>query len=246
MASYVDVTDATAEAQIIARSAEVPVVVDLWAPWCGPCRTLGPIIESVIEATNGEVELVKVNTDENPALTQMFQVQGIPAVHAVRDGRVVASFVGAQSESYVQAWVDKLRPTETERQIAALLAEGGEPALQQALTLAPDDAKVIVALAEVFVAEKRNDEALALLAKIPENAESRRVAALARTGVAAGDGISTDAGALADVEAKLDDLLATVRTDEDARQAYVDLLEVMGPEDPRTAEYRKKLTRALF
>ena len=99
MAAYIDVTDATAEAEILRRSDQVPVVVDLWAPWCNPCRVLGPIIEKVIAETDGEVVLVKVNTDENPQLSQMFQVQGIPAVHAVRNGRVVSSFVGAQPEA---------------------------------------------------------------------------------------------------------------------------------------------------
>lgn len=246
MGSYVDVTDATAEQEILERSKQVTVVVDLWAPWCGPCRTLGPIIESVIEATNGGVELVKVNTDENPGLSQMFQVQGIPAVHAVRNGQVVASFVGAQSQDFVADWVAKLLPTQEELQLAALIAEGNEPALLQALTLDPDNQAAIVALAELYVGEKRNQEALALLAKIPETAEARRVAALARTGVGAGDGISTEAGALDDVEAKLDDLLKRVKVDDDARQAVVDLLEVMGPDDPRTSEYRKKLSRALF
>ena len=91
MATYTDVTDATAAAEILQRSDELPVVVDLWAPWCGPCQTLGPIIEAVVAGTNGEVALVKVNTDENPQLAEMFKVQGIPAVHAVRNGQVVAS-----------------------------------------------------------------------------------------------------------------------------------------------------------
>jgi len=246
MSSYVDVTDATAEEEIIRRSDEVTVIVDLWAPWCGPCRSLGPIIESVVEEADGEVALVKVNVDENPALSQMFQVQSIPAVHAVRSGRVVGSFIGAQGEDYVRDFVDRFRPSEDERRIAALLAEGDEAALTRALELDPDNERAIVALAELYVGEKRNDEALALLAKIPETGEVRRVAALARTGADPGDGLDPANGALDGVEEKLDGLLPTVRTDEAARQAFVDLLEVMGPEDPRTAEYRKKLTRALF
>lgn len=246
MSSYVDVTDATAEAEILQRSHQGPVVVDLWAPWCGPCRTLGPIIEQVVAETDGEVALVKVNTDENPQLTQMFQVQGIPAVHAVRDGRIVASFVGAQPEAQVRAFIDALRPTDAERQVTALVAAGDEDSLTQALALEPDNEAAIVALAELHVATDRNDDALALLAKIPETAETRRVAALARTGLAADDGASPDTEALADVEATLDGLLPQVRTDEGARQEFVDLLEVMGPDDPRTAHYRKLLSRALF
>lgn len=241
MASYTDVTDATAEEHILRRSEEVPVVVDLWAPWCGPCRTLGPIIEQVVAETNGEVVLVKVNTDENPRLTEMFQVQGIPAVHAVRNGKVVASFVGAQPEARVREFVDALRPTAAEREIAALLEAGDEASLARVLDLQPDHAGAIVALSELHVGNGRFDDALELLARIPESAETRRVAALARTGAGA-----VDDPALNGIEARLDDLLTRVKTDDDARQQFVDLLEVMGADDPRTGEYRRALSRRLF
>jgi putative thioredoxin len=246
MASYVDVTDATFEEEIIRRSEQVPVVVDLWAEWCGPCRTLGPIIEKVVGETDGEVVLVKVDTDANPQLTQMFQVQGIPAVHAVRHGRVVASFVGAQPEAQVRAFVDALRPTDEERKVATLIAEGNEASLKMALSIEPANERAIVALAERYVAEKRNDEALDLLAKIPETGETRRVAALARTGAGGADGVSADPAALDGIEAKLDDLLTRVKGDDEARQEFIDLLEVLGPDDPRTADYRRRLTQLLF
>src|SRR5215212_9982161 len=91
-----DVTDATFEADVLQRSQEVPVVVDLWAPWCGPCRTLGPVLEDVVGATEGKVELVKVNVDENPQISAAFRVQSIPAVYALKDGKVVDGFIGAQ------------------------------------------------------------------------------------------------------------------------------------------------------
>src|SRR3954462_8241477 len=241
----VDVTDATFEAEILERSDRVPVVVDLWAPWCGPCRTLGPIIEKVIAETDGEVELVKVNTDENPELSQLFQVQGIPAVHAVRNRKVVGSFIGAQPEGKVRQFVDSLRPTQAERERAALLATGDEPSLLKALDLAPGHPEATVALAELYVAAGRADDALAALAKVPETAETRRVAALART---AGDAAGADAGesALDGVETKLDGLLDRVKDDEGARQEYLDLLELMGPDDARTAEYRRRLSQRLF
>src|SRR5947208_10711545 len=90
----IDVTDSSFEQDVLERSKQVPVVVDLWAPWCGPCRTLGPIIEKVVDATEGKVELVKVNVDENPRVLSTFQVQSIPAVYAIKDGKVVDGFVG--------------------------------------------------------------------------------------------------------------------------------------------------------
>jgi putative thioredoxin len=240
----VDATDATFETDILERSDRVPVVVDLWAPWCGPCRTLGPIIEKVVGETGGEVELVKVNTDENPGLSQAFQVQGIPAVHAVVNRKVVASFVGAQPEATVRQFVAALVPTEAERRIAALLEAGDEASLLAVLDEVPDHPEAIVALAERYVGDGRTEEALALLARVPETAETRRVAALARTGAEAAP--ADGDGPLAHVEATLTALLDRVKDDDEARQQYVDLLELMGPDDPRTAEYRRELSRRLF
>ena len=92
---YVDVTDATFQTEVIDRSMSTAVVVDLWAEWCGPCRTLGPILEKVIDATNGAVVLAKVDVDKNPAIAQAFQAQSIPMVVAIKDGRPVNGFVGA-------------------------------------------------------------------------------------------------------------------------------------------------------
>ena len=246
MSAVTDTTDATYGTDILERSDHVPVVVDLWAPWCGPCRTLGPIIERVVEDADGEVELVKVNTDENPALSQLFQVQGIPAVHAVFQRKVVASFIGAQPESKVREFVAALRPTEAERELATLLEAGDETSLTKVLELVPGHPEATVALAELLVADGRADDALTALAKVPETAETRRVAALART--AADGAVAVDApdGPLAGVEAKLDALLPQVKDDDAARQEFLDLLELMGPEDPRTSTYRKALSRTLY
>ncbi|HEX7442626.1 MAG TPA: thioredoxin, partial [Acidimicrobiales bacterium] len=120
----IDVTDQTFETEVLARSAEVAVVVDLWAPWCGPCKTLGPILEKVIGATDGQVVLTKVNVDENPQTSAAFKVQSIPAVYALKAGQVVDGFVGAQGEREVQAFVDRLRPSETEQEIDGLVTAG--------------------------------------------------------------------------------------------------------------------------
>src|SRR5271170_7980240 len=100
-----DVTDATFEQAVLERSREVPVVVDLWAPWCGPCQTLGPMLERAVAATNGDVVLAKVNVDDNPQIAASFRVQSIPAVFALRDGAVVNGFVGAVPEAQVQEFV---------------------------------------------------------------------------------------------------------------------------------------------
>ena len=229
-----DVTDATFETAVVERSVQVPVVVDLWAPWCGPCKTLGPIIEKVVAATNGAVELAKVNVDENPRVSATFRVQSIPAVYALKERQVVDHFIGALPEREVQAFIDKLAPPPSEAD--ALVANGDEVSLREALERDPDHEGAVLALAEILVERGEKEEALALLARIPETAEVRRIAALARVGDAATD----------DVDARLDALLARVKDDDDARQQYIDLLEVLGPDDPRTAQYRKALTARLF
>ena len=119
-----DVTDATFERDVLQRSHEVPVVVDLWAAWCGPCRTLGPILEKVVGETDGRVELAKVVVDDNPMVSQAFHVQSIPAVYAIRDGTVVDSFVGALPEHVVREWVGRLAPPRSEADV--LVEEGDE------------------------------------------------------------------------------------------------------------------------
>ena len=233
-----DVTDDSFETAVLDRSAEVPVVVDLWAEWCGPCRTLGPTLEKVIGETNGAVDLVKVDVDTNPRVASTFRVQSIPAVFAIKDRKVVDSFIGALPEPAVRQWVESLipPPSETDRLIAA----GDEASLRRALELEPANEVVVLALASALVDRSEGAEALALLARIPETAEVRRIAALARVGdEVAGAG-------QAEVEAKLDALLDRVKGDDDARQEFLDLLEVLGPDDPRTPRYRKELTARLF
>jgi putative thioredoxin len=238
--AYTDVTDATFETDVVERSKSVPVVVDLWAPWCGPCRTLGPIIEKVVDGTNGKVELVKVNVDENPAISQAFRIQSIPAVYALRDGQVVDGFIGAYPEPEVQRFVSTLLPTDEETEVSRLIAAGDEESLRRALDLDPDNEDAIVALAELLIAADGDGDgaaqALELLGRIPENERTRKVAATARLG-----NTETD-----DYDTTLNELLGRVKDDDEARQEFVDILEVMGPDDPRTAEYRRRLTAELF
>ena len=243
----VDVTDATFQTEVLDRSESTPVVVDLWAPWCGPCRTLGPIIEKVVDATEGKVVLAKVNVDESPQVANAFRVQGIPAVYAVDKGKVVDGFVGAQPEQMVQAFVDGLQPSDEEQEIERLLEKDDIESYRQVLELRPDHHDAIVGLAELL-ADRRGEgdaeEALALLGRIPETPDIRRVAALARTGESAD--AAEDHAATAEITTELDGLLDRVKGDDEARQRFVDLLEVLGPDNPLTAAYRKQLTSRLF
>jgi putative thioredoxin len=236
----IDVTDATFEAEVIERSAQVPVIVDLWAEWCGPCKTLGPIIEKVVDETGGKVVLAKLDVDANPQIAQALRVQSIPAVFVARDRKLFQGFIGAQPEDAVRKFVESLLPTAEEDALAALLEAGDEASLRKVLEVDPGHEQAVVALAEILVRAGSTGEALALLERIPENAETRRVAALARMG---SEGVTAfDDG----VEAKLDALLDRVKDDEAARQEYIDVLELLGPSDPRTAEFRKRLTSRLF
>jgi len=232
-----DVTDETFEQAVLARSHEVPVVVDLWAPWCGPCLTLGPIIEDVVSATDGAVELVKVNVDENPRVSATFQVQSIPAVYALKDGKVVDGFVGALPAAEVGAFVDRLAPAPTEADL--LVQAGDEASLRQALELEPAHHGAVTGLARLLIDRDQPAEALDVLSRVPETADIRALAAEARLS-------ENNVGVGDDVDQILDGLLERVRDDEAARQEYLDLLETLGADDPRTATYRRALASRLF
>ncbi len=230
-----DVTDATFETAVLERSTQVPVVVDLWAEWCGPCKTLGPILERVVAATDGAVDLAKIDVDANPRVSAGFGVQSIPAVFAVRDRQVVDSFVGAVPETKVSEFVNRLLPPPSE--VGALVAAGDEASLARALELEPDHPGAVVAMAKRLVDQGDTQEALELLARVPDTGEARSVAARARLG---------PDDTAADVDARLTGLLERVKDDETARREFIDLLEVLGPDDPRTPQYRRALTSRLF
>ncbi len=130
----VDVTEATFDDLVVARSHDVPVLVDFWAEWCGPCHALAPVLEREVEARAGAVELAKVDVDAHPGLSQRFGVSGIPAVKAFRDGRVVDEFVGAVSPTSIQAFLDRvLAPPRADSLVEELRASGELPAVVAAL-----------------------------------------------------------------------------------------------------------------
>jgi|TARA_B100000959_G_C14911253_1_gene595216 putative thioredoxin len=237
MKMTLEVTDIDFEKEVLERSENTPVVVDLWAPWCGPCKSLGPILERVIEETEGKVILVKVNIDENPGVAGAFKVQSIPAVFAIHNKDVVSSFVGAQGEEAVRDFVQKLLPSEEMTELEKLINDGDELSLRKALEIEADNPTAVTSLAQLLVTrneEGDKDEAIKLLEKISETPETRRVLAIARL------------ENVEDIDSELTELIERVKTDEDARDRFIDLLELLGPEDPRTSEWRQRLTSALF
>ena len=204
----IDVTDATFQAEVLERSKTTPVIVDLWAPWCGPCKTIGPILEKLTDATGGRVILAKVNVDENPAISAAFKVQSIPAVYALKDGAMFDGFVGAQSEHVISEFVQSLMPEGGVPTVESLLAIGDEASLREAFVLKPGDEQIAILLAELLLAQGDVTGALGVLALVPETDKVRVVIAAARAAFAPTD----------DYDAQLTALLPQVKADEDARK----------------------------
>ena len=146
--TVIDVTDATFEQEVIERSKQVPVVVDFWAEWCGPCRQLGPLIEREAGAREGDVVLAKLDTDANQRTAMEYRIQGIPAVKAFKDGRVVDEFVGAQPPPVVQRFFDGLVPSEADR----LAGAEDEASLRKAIELQPGRPDASIRLARLLLA----------------------------------------------------------------------------------------------
>jgi putative thioredoxin len=162
----VDVTEATFETDVVERSRELPVVVDFWAEWCGPCHALAPVLEREAAARDGRLSLVKVDVDANPRLADEYGIRGIPAVKAFRNGRVVREFVGAQAPQSVGAFLDEvLAPSPAERLLAELRASGERPELLATLGAGDDEGALELLLTEVRETDdpERRDEVRRLM-----------------------------------------------------------------------------------
>jgi putative thioredoxin len=242
-----DTSEATFQQDVIDRSHELPVVVDFWAAWCGPCRQLTPVLERLVSEREGKIALAKLDTDANQQLAAAFQIQGIPAVKAFKDGRIAAEFVGAQPPPRVQEFLDALLPSEADD----LVASGDEAALRRALELEPGRADAAVPLARLLHERGEDEEALEVLGNVAGSFAADGLAARIRLEQEPDlrDAFAAlDAG---ETERALDRLIEAIPANgedrrEDLRRAVVGVLDDLGVEHPLARESRRKLASALY
>jgi len=258
-----DVTDETFEQVVVEGSKQAPVVVDLWAEWCGPCRTLGPMLERIAERRAGAFTLAKVDVDAQGvgnALLQAVRSQSIPTVIAFRDGQPVSMFIGAIPEEEIDRFIDSILPTEADaeakeaaEELAAGAVDEAEAGFREALEKEPDNRDAALGLARILIARGAIDEGRPLVMPHLPDPEAEHLHALIEVAEWAGLPANGRLGAAREAAARgawteaLDGLIAALGEDRDgARQALVTVFAALGEDDPLVPTYRRKLAAALF
>lgn len=245
-----DVTEATFQIDVVDRSREVPVVVDFWAAWCGPCRQLGPLIESAVARREPDVVLAKVDIDASPGLAQAFKVLSIPAVKAFRAGAVVDEFVGLVSPAQMDAFLDRLVPSQADR----LVEQGDEESLRDAMRRDPGHVAARIALGRLLIDEDRAEEAREVLTPVDHDPVAAGL--LARVRLMGVDDPDVQAGLDAlgrgDWEHAFTHLIDAVKgtTDrtrrDELRALMVGKFRELGDQHPLVSTFRRQLAQALY
>jgi putative thioredoxin len=243
-AAIFDVDEAQFEQRVLERSSSVPVVVDFWADWCGPCKQLTPALERAASARSGRVELAKLDVDANQSLATAFRIQGIPAVKAFRDGRVAAEFTGAIPPAEVERFFDSLLPSEADE----LVHGGDEAALRKALELDPGHAAARRELGRILLLRGETEEAIELLEGARGDFVADGLAARARLN--GEDDLAAafeawDAGDASGALERLQDALPDPERQDLIRRVMVAIFTELGADHPLAREHRRRLSASL-
>ena len=248
-----DVTEQDFQQTVVERSKTVPVVVDFWAEWCGPCRTLGPALEEAVKGRHGEIELAKLDTDRNPRIAQEFQISSIPAVKAFKDGEVVAEFIGAIPPARIEAFLNEVVPSEADR----LAESDDEESLRKALELDPRQARAAVGLGRLLLGRGETEEARDVLRPFPHDFVADGLAARAELSMtengAGADELQAAFGAWdsGDPGEALESLQQVLSAEQDPdrkdrlRRVMVAIFTELGADHPLAREHRRRLATAL-